>query len=114
MDRETAEAYALGFVGAVQGVSRYYVKPEVEKAIERTTVPENGLYGWGLIAAGVVAYDYLAIRDGKETLSHAFHRGMEHPVMKFMCIGALGATALHLANVLPRKYDLFYGFKEDK
>lgn len=111
MKKEDIEAYGLGAIGAAEGVIREVIAPEAKNRLERLSVPHNAVYGWVGLGLGVAAYDTLAIRDNRETLSHAFHRGMEHPTWKYMCIGLLGAVALHLTKTLPRKYDLFYGFK---
>lgn len=51
---------------------------------------------WASLAIGITVYDTWAIKTDNETMSHAFHRAYEHPVMKFCCIGAMGALAVHL------------------
>lgn len=56
------------------------------------------------MAVSVLAWDIYA----PETLSHACHRYMEHPVSRFMLIGAIGATAAHLTGLLPEQYDPYY------
>lgn len=60
---------------------------------------------WIGLGVGVAAYDLLATEG--ETLSEGFYRGTEHPVYRYMCFGMLGATALHLLDILPDKYDPF-------
>lgn len=110
MKKEELEAYALGAIGAAEGALESYMVPTTQNAFAKLTVPQNALYGWVGLGLGIAAYDYLAIRDGKETLSHAFHRGMESPGWKFMCIGAIGATALHLSKTMPRSMDVYYAF----
>lgn len=56
---------------------------------------------WGVIAAGVAAYEWLAPEN--QLLSHAADRSMEkHPLVTSAIVGAF---ALHLVNVFPDKYD---------
>ena len=66
----------------------------------------SGGIGWLGIATGVVAWDIMA----PESLTHAFHRGMENPRTRPLVLGALAITAAHLLEVIPRQYDPFYIF----
>jgi len=68
--------------------------------------PQNnvGDYAWLGLAAGIVAWDVFA----PETMSHASRRYMEHPIFKYLWVGAIGMTALHLTSVLPHYADPFY------
>lgn len=54
-----------------------------------------GTIGWGLLAGGIVAFDVLS----PETLSSAFDRALEHPVGKYIAIGAVAIVGAHLLNV---------------
>lgn len=53
---------------------------------------------WGVLGLGVVGYDVWAIKSDHETLSHAFHRAYENPLGRYLCIGGLGALAVHLCR----------------
>jgi hypothetical protein len=64
----------------------------------------SGALGWALVAAGVAVWDIHA----KESLSHAFQRGMDNPLSRPLVLGALAITAAHLVQVLPRQLDPFY------
>jgi DNA polymerase III psi subunit len=57
-----------------------------------------GTVGWGLLTAGVIAWDLLA----PETLSGAVDRALEHNRMKYVAIGAVAITAAHLLNGFER------------
>lgn len=61
------------------------------------TNPEShiGTVGWGLLATGVVLWDILA----PETLSSAADRALEHPVGKYLAIGATAIVGAHVLNV---------------
>lgn len=86
VDKETLAALPQAVVGAVGGGYKYYAK-------------ENpAVLAWGALAAGVIAYDTWAMTTDHETMSHAYHRGIEHPVLRFGCIGMIGAVALHLGH----------------
>lgn len=72
-----------------------------------------GDYLWvGLIGYAAIA-DIYAIRSGRETLSHAWHRHSEHPTLKAVGALAIGLTAAHLLQVVDRKHDIFYGFRDN-
>lgn len=63
-----------------------------------------GKYAWCAIGVGVLAYD--AICPQSQTLSEAVDRSLlSH---KRLTVGAIGVTALHLANVLPEPIDPLY------
>ena len=61
---------------------------------------------WIVLAAGVTAYEVLC--DDGETLSEYLDPLYEHPIKKALIIGAIGTTALHLANMIPEKQDPFH------
>jgi len=63
--------------------------------------PSNA--AWAVLGASVAAYEYFAPQD--ELLSQAVDRALERPVARFLVMGAIGATALHLLNVLPERVD---------
>lgn len=54
-----------------------------------------GTAAWGCLVAGVAAYDLL----GRETMSSAYDRYLQHPVKKLVAIGAVAVTACHLLNI---------------
>lgn len=89
---ETAEAWALGAVGAVQGGYRYYVKPEL-----------TAKRAWATILAGVTIYELACPKS--ETLSEGVDRLLDKS--KLWAI-PIGYTTLHLLNVLPPQIDLFH------
>lgn len=60
-----------------------------------------GKYAWCAIGIGVLAYD--AMCPNSQTLSEAVDRAIER--RKGITIGAIGVTALHLANVIPEPVD---------
>ena len=72
----------------------------------------SGEIAWAAIGLGVAAYDVWAMNTSHETLTHVAHRQLERPGRKFLMIGIIGATALHLLDVMPRRYDVFYGFQD--
>lgn len=96
MNRETAEAYTLAGVGAVQGAWKYYIKPEL-----------TAKRAWGAILTGVTIYE-LTCPQG-ETLSEGVDRLLDKS--KLWAI-PVGYTALHLMNMLPEKIDLFHQVTE--
>lgn len=74
------------------------------------TASKVGTLGWLGLALYVGVWDKLA----PETLTSAYKRGKEHPIMKPLVIGGLGVTALHLLEAIPRECDPFYGFKDNR
>ena len=59
---------------------------------------------WAGLAVGVLAYEVLA-PDG-ELMSEGVDRALErHPLITTL---AIGATALHLLNILPERIDPFH------
>lgn len=93
IDNEMLETYALAGIGAVTGVFKYYVQPELTAA-----------RAWAVLGASVALYEVLCPKD--EMLSHGVDKALEkHPVA---VTAAIGYTALHLANLLPTELDLFH------
>jgi hypothetical protein len=72
----------------------------------KETISESriGRLGWLGLAAGIVIFDL----KSPDSLSASAHRGLEHPIGKYLIPAAIGATALHLLNLVPREYDIFY------
>lgn len=70
----------------------------------------TGTLGWAGLIGGVALYDVWAMRTDHETLSHAFHRHMEHPLKRTLMIGAATLTLVHLFKVIDRDFDIYYGF----
>lgn len=94
MDTETLEALPAASLGFAGGVYKYYLKDKLTPAV-----------GWGLVAAGVVAWDLLAPR----TLTSGAHESVtQHPIITRL---AIGAVALHLAapeyDPISIAYDFF-------
>lgn len=67
----------------------------------------SGTYGWAAIGLFVLAFDYLS----EESLTHAFHRGIENPRSRAFVLGTLAVTSLHLLDLIPHspvELDPFY------
>ena len=63
--------------------------------------------GWLLLAAYVVAHNIRAAGRGDEMLSQAVDRYLlEHRVVAY---GVIGTVALHLANLMPARFDWLGG-----
>ncbi len=63
--------------------------------------------GWLILAAYVVVHNVRAAARGDEMLSHAVDRYLvEHRVLTY---GVIGTVALHLANLMPSRYDWLGG-----
>lgn len=93
MRNENREALVLGALGAVKGVFKEVIQPEI--TAKRT---------WLAIGALVVAHE--ALCGSGELLSEGVDKAIEkHPVA---VPAVIGYTALHLANLLPPKIDLFH------
>lgn len=93
LSREDWPLVPLAAAGAIQGAWRYYIKPEL-----------TAKRGWLAVGALVTAYE-LSCPEG-ELLSEGVDRAMEdHP---YLVAGAIGITALHLANLLPEQIDPFH------
>lgn len=56
---------------------------------------------WGLLVGGVIAYDVL----GKQTMSERFDEYLEHPIGKYIAIGATALIGAHLLN-LPDHFEI--------
>lgn len=92
---EAPSTYGLAAAGALQGVWRYYIKPEL-------SAPR----AWAVLAAGIALYD-LTCPNG-QMLSEGVDRALERgPAAKAATLGLIGITALHLANAIPERYDIF-------
>lgn len=65
-------------------------------------VSRVGTWGWGLLLAGVVAWDVLA----DETLSKACQRGLENKYTGPVVAMTLGYVTCHLAGVIPERADV--------
>lgn len=62
---------------------------------------------WVGLGLSVAAWDCLAPKG--QTLSEGIDRGLEHsPLRRAAILTGIAVTALHLANVLPEKYDPFH------
>lgn len=84
MNRESLTAYGLATAGAVQGLARY-------------CRPNAAALAWGAILA------YEMVAPPGELLSEGADRSLSrYPILTRV---AIGVTALHLANLLPEKYD---------
>lgn len=67
----------------------------------------SGTVGWCLLTALVVGWDYYAARNGGETLSAAYRRGLKHPGARFPVVVAWTVTTAHIFGGLKPRYDPF-------
>ena len=65
--------------------------------------PRPAIVAWGVLIGGVALYDGLCPYG--ETLSEEADRALERPVGKYLALGAIAITALHLSNIIPQQYD---------
>lgn len=92
-NRESLEAYALAGLGLAKGI--------YSESIGRKSQSSKA---WLAMGAGILAYE-IKCEQG-ELLSEGADRAIEkHPILTRTLIGY---TALHLANSLPEKADLFH------
>lgn len=92
--KEALESFGLATIGAIKGVGE-----EISHGFQ-TPEPSNSksaTLGWLALGAGVALFD----RYSPETLTNRAHRA-EHPLAAKL---AIGTVALHLANILPEKFD---------
>lgn len=68
--------------------------------MERLTQRE-ALVKWTVLAATVVALEVI----GEESLTHGFRKALEHDRGRYIAVGALVVTGLHLTNLLPEPID---------
>jgi len=68
----------------------------------------SGETAWLGLIAYVFAYDIIALRSGRSTLSAAFYNGVQKKHSAFLLILAWGALTGHLFHLIPRKYDVFH------
>lgn len=66
---------------------------------------EHAEMGWVMLFGYVAAYDLWAIKTKRESLSHAFYRGVQHPKKRWITIWAWGTLTAHLFNIIPDKLD---------
>lgn len=92
--KESLTSWGLGAVGAVKGVGELvgqgFQAPEQSSS-------KSATLGWAAIVGGVALFD----RYAPETLTNRAHRA-EHPLLVKL---AVGAVALHVANLLPERVD---------
>lgn len=86
------EPAVLAGAGAVIGAWKYYVRPEFTAG-----------RAWTAIGLGVVAYELAAPKG--QLLSEGVDRALD--AHRALTLGAIGITALHLANLLPGRLDPF-------
>jgi hypothetical protein len=77
---------------------------------EATTKIKRADAAWILLAAYVAAYDYYAIKTGRETLSRAYWRALEHPTTRWPAVLVCTGLFKHLLfpNTLPKLDPLNY------
>lgn len=70
----------------------------------------NGSTAWTALIVSVGVYEYACVKTGhpEQLMSRALDRGRaSHPVANVAILGAIAATSLHLARVIPAKWDVF-------
>ncbi|MCA9343216.1 hypothetical protein KC950_04365 [Candidatus Saccharibacteria bacterium] len=70
---------------------------EIRKHFERNA----GTYGW----IGLIGYVALFDIYAPETMSSAADRALEHPIMKYVALGAAAITTAHVINAFDA-YDI--------
>ena len=65
---------------------------------------DEGVQKWATLGCCIAGLEFI----GSETLTHAFQRGLDSDVGKYVCLGGLALTGAHLLNVLPREIDPYY------
>lgn len=68
--------------------------------------PRPATLAWGAILGSAAIYE--AIAPEGELLSEAVDRALERPYGRYLAYGAIGVTALHLANLLPERIDPYH------
>lgn len=62
---------------------------------------------WAALGVGVAAYEVMCPKG--ETLSEGVDRALErHPAARAATIGLIAVTAMHLANILPERFDPYH------
>lgn len=92
MTREDYKLLPLASVGLARGVFNVYVRPEL-----------TSKRMWAAIGLGVLAYELSAPSDSN-SLGGADRSLVKYPIITR---AAIGITALHLANLLPDRFDPF-------
>jgi len=72
------------------------------------TSNKEALLKWGALALGVIALECI----GTESLTYYAHKGMEHPIGRWIIPAAIGITAMHLMDrdhdILPESIDAYH------
>lgn len=71
---------------------------------ESTAKIKRADIAWFMLAAYVVAYDYYAIKKGRETLSRGYWRAMKNPLTRWPAVVVCTGLYKHLMfpNFLPQ------------
>jgi hypothetical protein len=69
-----------------------------------------GLVAWGGLAVYIAAYDLVALRFGRPTMSASFHRISGRRVGRPVLVLFWAYLTGHLFRWLPRRWDLFRRF----
>lgn len=70
----------------------------------------KGNVGWAGLVAFVLGYDTWAIVAGRESMTAAFGRAIQHPFHRWPVSVAWAITTLHLFGRLPRWLDPFHAY----
>lgn len=81
----------------------------IDPVVEALQVRRADL-AWLGLAGYVAAYDYYAIRTGKETLSGAYWRALKHPRVRWIAVATATSVFKHLVlpNLAPKADPLMF------
>lgn len=66
---------------------------------------KSGTRAWLFLALYITGYDIYASLTGRETLSSAFWRAVQHPKNRWGVIALWAYITCHLFHAIPDKYD---------
>jgi hypothetical protein len=100
MKQETVATYGIDSLRKAQELGECLNKQKLHEP----SASRPSTVAWAALAVEAVAYDLLCPRG--ETLSEGVDGWLEHKPL--LTVGAIGITALHLLNALPKGIDPFH------